>query len=216
MDSGVKQIGSTSKLIIHYPPKLWLGNISKKFPNLKIEITAFVPININPFIGNSMIRIIGIHLDDVLKKLEQQPSLISYSIMKRNPTELTLNTRTKDNFLLKSIVKNGILVQLPVKVIEGTAEFIIDGGRSQIDNFITDLNSKGIKVDIINLTCYTTNIVKAQLTPKQYQIYQSAKKAGYYDTPRKITLTELAAELNLAKSSLSGMLQRIHKKLLGN
>jgi len=48
------------------------------------------------------------------------------------------------------------------------------------------------------------------------EIYLKAKEAGYYDSPRKITLTELAEKIGMAKSSISSILQRIHKKLLGS
>ena len=210
------QAASTSNLIIHYPKQLWLGLLSKDFPHASIQITAFVPIEHDPFVGNSMISIRSVNVQDVIEKLETYPSLISYSVMEKQQDTLIISAHTKDNLLLRAIVKNGLLVHLPVKVSEGTADFIINGSRGGIDNFISDLNQKGIQVDIKSLGHFTNDIINHQLTTKQHQVYFAARKAGYYDKPRKITLTGLAEQLGMAKSSLSTMLQRIHNALLGN
>ena len=207
---------STSKLIIHYPPKLWLGNISKKFHYANIKITAFVPIQQDPFVGNSMISIQSNLLEKILADLENEPSLLAYSIMERDNNAAIISTRTKDNLLLRAIVKSFILVKLPVKVYDGKAEFIVNGTRSNIDEFIADLYDHGIKVDIMNLGQFSDNLKNLQLTSRQYEVYQEARKLGYYDHPRKLTLTALADHLGMAKSSLSSMLQRIHNALLGN
>lgn len=210
------QTASTSNLIIHFPPQLWLGQLSKDFPHANIQITAFVPIEQEPFIGNSMICIRSSQITEIMAHLENYPSLLSFSVMERDHHTLILSTRTKDNLLLRSIVKNGILVSLPVEVTSGTAKFIVNGGRSNIDQFISDLTSRGLTVDIRSLGHFSDDPISLKLTAKQHQIYLEAKEAGYYDNPRKISLTKLAEKLGVAKSSLSSMLQRIHNALLGN
>lgn len=207
---------STSRLLIHYPPQLWLGNISKKFPFFNIQIIAFVPISHEPFIGHSLIQISGINPYNILEAVKVEPSLIHFSVMKEAKTEIVLSTQTKDEFLLRAIIKNMILVSLPVKVYDGKAEFRINGERSHIDGFIQDLANKGMKIEILQLGGYTKDPCVDILTVKQYEIYQKVRSLGYYDSPRQISLTELAEKLEVAKSSLSTMLQRIHKKLLGS
>ncbi len=206
---------TTSKLLIHFPDKLWLGQLGREYPYYQFEIRAFVPISHDPFIGNSLITITGHNPSQLLKRLDTHPSLMSYSIMEQTDTLLSVNTQTKDQFLLMSIVKNFILVHLPFKITDGIAEFIVSSTRENIDNFIHALTSKGLKVEIKSIGHFSEDLLKKELTSRQFFIYQEAKKAGYYDAPRKITLTELASTLEIAKSSLSSMLQRIHSKLLG-
>ncbi|UYP44069.1 hypothetical protein NEF87_000354 [Candidatus Lokiarchaeum ossiferum] len=206
---------TTSKLLITFPNKLWLGELSREFPYFQFEIKAFVPISHDPFIGNSLITITGHKPSQILPKLDTHPSLVKYSIMEQNESFISINTQTNDQFLLMSIVKNLILVQLPFKIANGIAEFIISSTRENIDKFIDDLTSKGISVEIKSIGHFSEDLLKEELTSRQFFIFQEAKKAGYYDVPRKITLTDLAQNLDIAKSSLSSMLQRIHNKLLG-
>ncbi|MHA1341426.1 MAG: helix-turn-helix domain-containing protein [Promethearchaeota archaeon] len=71
-------------------------------------------------------------------------------------------------------------------------------------------------VEVRSIGKYKDDFLKDLLTARQLEIYLKAKEAGYYDSPRKITLTELAEKIGMAKSSISSILQRIHKKLLGS
>lgn len=52
------------------------------------------------------------------------------------------------------------------------------------------------------------------LTPRQADLLRRAMAAGYFEVPRKITLTALAHNLGMAASSLSEGLAIVEKKLL--
>ena len=212
----MEKAGSSSTLILNLPDKLWLGKLSREFPYFYFQISSFMPINQEPAIGNSLIKITGRNPKRLLEKIKSHPSLVSLQLLEDNPTSITIETQTKDQFLLRSMVKNRILVKLPVIVESGNAVFNIIATRNNIDEFVQDLTTKkGIQVKIKKLGNYTDDFLELNLTERQYFIYKKAKESGFYDSPRKINLTELAKELNLAKSSLSSILQRIHKKLLG-
>ena len=55
-----------------------------------------------------------------------------------------------------------------------------------------------------------------QLTEKQYETILAAYEAGYYDVPRKITLKQLADELDVSHQALSERLRRGHGVLMAN
>ena len=207
--------GSSSTLSITLPDKLWLGKLSREYRMGRFQIISFIPIKQEPAIGNSLIKISGINPEKVLSEIRKHPSLVSVKVMERGPTHITVETQTKDQFLLRALIKNKILVQLPVEIELGRAKFNIYAQRENIDQFIEDLNAKGMKVEINNLGYYKDDFLKLSLTERQLFIYKTARETGFYESPRKINLTTLAEHLGLAKSSLSSMLQRIHKKLLG-
>lgn len=54
------------------------------------------------------------------------------------------------------------------------------------------------------------------LTEKQQDALVTAWEAGYYETPRKATLSEIAEELHITQQSLSNRLRRGHQMLIGN
>jgi predicted DNA binding protein len=208
--------GSTSRLVIHLPDKLWLGEFSRKYSHFRFEILSFIPISQDPFVGNSLIKITGTNPQQLLLHLENHPSMQGFFMMDESPTHITLNTQTRDDYLLKALIRNQILVKLPVIIDHGDAIFNVHSTRENIDNFIEDLNRKEIKVELRILGTYSEDSLSDSLTPRQMEIFRKAKELGYYDSPRRISLTELAEKLDIAKSSLSSMLQRLHKKLLGS
>ncbi len=91
----------------------------------------------------------------------------------------------------------------------------ISSSRENIDKFINDLTQRGLKVELRNIGNYSKKVFENELTSRQFTIFSKAKSLGYYDVLSRITLTDLAKNLQMAKSSLSTMIQRIHNKLLG-
>ncbi|MFX1519753.1 MAG: helix-turn-helix domain-containing protein [Promethearchaeota archaeon] len=51
------------------------------------------------------------------------------------------------------------------------------------------------------------------LTKKQKEVIRTAFELGYYDFPRRITLTQLSEKLNMSPSTLSEILRTAHKKM---
>ena len=52
------------------------------------------------------------------------------------------------------------------------------------------------------------------LTERQKEVIRTAFELGYYDFPRKITLTQLSEKLNMSPSALSELLRTAHKKIV--
>lgn len=52
------------------------------------------------------------------------------------------------------------------------------------------------------------------LTPRQREILLRAVHGGYYEYPRRITLTDLAREIGIAKSTLSESLIMIERTVM--
>jgi hypothetical protein len=208
-------MGSKAKIAIHMPNKLWLGEISRKHPAFEFRITAFVPIKTDPFVGNSLVSITGFQTSIVVQSMKNHPSLKEFHILKESSCCIDVETRTLDPFLLQAIVRSSILVNLPVVVQNGIAHFEISGTRENINEFIEFLESKNINCELKEIGEFSQN-TDYLLTPRQQVIYDAAKKSGFFEVPRKINLTELALQLNMAKSTLSSMFQRIYAKLLGS
>jgi len=209
--------GTRSKVKITFPDKLWLGELSRKYPLFQFEVKSFIPISQDPFIGNSWITIHGINPVQILFFLKIHSSLKSYFVLEEATDHITINTQTNDALLLRSIINNNILIQFPIWIEKGEAEFeLLSRSRENIDVFIEELQFHGINIILKTIGTYKDEINSHQLTSRQRDMYQKAKKAGYYESPRKITISELAQKENISKSTLSTLLQRIHKKLLGN
>ena len=105
------------------------------------------------------------------------------------------------------------MILYPILVKEGNIRIETITNRSKVDDFLTELEKKGIKASIGRIG-YKFN--PTLLTQRQNEILNIAHEKGYFDIPRKISLTEFANSLNISKSALSETLRRIFKRLSEN
>jgi predicted DNA binding protein len=54
------------------------------------------------------------------------------------------------------------------------------------------------------------------LTPKQHEALETAWKMGYFESPRRATLEDVAAEIGISRQSLSQRLRRAHNAWIEN
>ena len=77
---------------------------------------------------------------------------------------------------------------------------------------LTDLERAGHKVTILKVGKFTQQI--DVLTENQERIFWLALKSGFFDYPRQIGLTELAAKLGVSPATLSEIMRRGTRRLL--
>ena len=74
------------------------------------------------------------------------------------------------------------------------------------------LDDRNVEYEILSITD-GYNVLDS-LTARQREILTAAIKNGYYDNPRECTLTDLADELDVNKSVISGVLHRAEGEII--
>jgi predicted DNA binding protein len=82
--------------------------------------------------------------------------------------------------------------------------------REALTTFRTALREEGVRFTTLSLTSTEVPDTGAPygLTPKQTDAVLAALEAGYFDTPRRVTLAEIAPELGISQQALSDRLHR--------
>lgn len=106
---------------------------------------------------------------------------------------------------LRPLVDLGVVPRTPFEVRDGWVEWTVEGSREQMRELVNRFRSDEIPHRLLSTRSTTVRL----LTPRQREVFEVASREGYWDVPRRINLTELAALLNVAKSTLSNQLQRI-------
>lgn len=90
--------------------------------------------------------------------------------------------------------------------------------RAQFHTFCDRIAEEDISFQLLRLNELDAAPTGFQygLTPKQNEAMLTAWRMGYYATPRKVTLEEIATELGISQQSLSQRLQRGYNTLLRN
>jgi hypothetical protein len=103
-------------------------------------------------------------------------------------------------------------LELPLKIVDGRADLELTAAQSRLSELTAQLEEFGMSYEVEYLRQSPTS--SDLLTRRQRALLVEAVDRGYYDTPRGCTLTELADELDLAKSTLSERLHRIEEKVM--
>ncbi|MFX1365652.1 MAG: helix-turn-helix domain-containing protein [Promethearchaeota archaeon] len=205
---------SLARIKIKFPDQIWISEIFNNYPDIKMEISHFLPYDLEESIGNSLIEILHYDIDSIIEEIKNHPSVFELSILEKEENKVKFNVKTKDPYLLYAIIKCGVLVNFPVRVEEGYAYWRLISSRDRIDQLLTLFEEKNISYDLlrIGVSPYTIEDDKSKLTFDESNILDKAISSGFFEIPRKISLEELANELGKSKSALSVMLRKIIKK----
>ncbi len=205
---------SLARIKIKFPEQLWISEIFKNFPDIKMEISHFLPYDLEKSIGNSVIEIMHYNVASILEEVSNHPSVFELSVLEKEENKIKFNVKTKDPYLLYAIIKCGVLVDFPVRVEEGFAYWRLISSRDRIDQLLTLFEEKNINFELlrIGISPYNIEDEKYKLTLDELNILDKAISSGFFEIPRKISLEELANEMGKSKSALSVMLRKIIKK----
>jgi len=205
---------SLAKIKIKFPDKIWISELFRKFHDIRMEISHFLPYDLEKSIGNSIIEIWHYDLDSIISTIKMHKSVFEFSILEQEENRIKINVKTFDPFLLYGIIKCGVLVNFPVKVKEGYAYWKLISTRERIDQLLTLFENRGIDFELLRIgnSPYDIDESASNLSFEENKILEQAINSGFFEVPRKISLEELANNLGKSKSALSVMLRKIIKK----
>jgi len=128
-----------------------------------------------------------------------------------------------DDMVCPTLLEHGFVHNAPVRIENGREEwqvcFVDD--RSEIDAALDRVRKDaGAEVSIDSITTSEAAATTARdqrldtLTAKQRDVFEHAREAGYYEWPRKCDTRELAADLDVSKTTLLEHLRKAEVKLL--
>jgi predicted DNA binding protein len=90
--------------------------------------------------------------------------------------------------------------------------------RDQLTDFQEYCNEMNIRFELSQLheITYPRTGARYGLTPKQNEALVRAWEMGYFESPRESSLTDVADDIDIAPSTLSGRLRRAHAELIAD
>ncbi len=113
---------------------------------------------------------------------------------------------------IKPIREVGVIPQSPFVVRDGWVDWTIECSAESSRNLVQLLRDDSIPYRVKSTRSTGTRM----LTPRQRIVFDSAMNEGYWDSPRRITLSALANLLNVSKSTLSVQLHKIEGVVLNS
>jgi predicted DNA binding protein len=198
-----------ANITITIPDGVWIGDISRAHPPVSIRILNAVAVDDG---GVGLAEITGADLEDVVADIHSKEAVIELDILQRYKETVLVQFETTMPLLLLPLQDSGVPLTMPFTIREGKAEWALTAPQHRLSALSTQLDEFGIP--------FTVNEVQQHIEPKQLltdtqlRIVQAAVEQGYYDTPRRCSLTELAENLGCAKSTCSETLHRAEEEIV--
>jgi predicted DNA binding protein len=163
-------------------------------------------------VGVGLLEITSREMRAVLTAIEDHEGIDSVELLQAGDDEALVQFETSQPFLLMAVRNSMIPLELPLKIVDGQADLELTAAQSRLSELTTQLEAFGLpyQVEYLRQSPTTSEL----LTETQRALLLEAVERGYYDTPRRCTLTDLAGEVGVAKSTLSERLHKIEEKLV--
>lgn len=196
-------------LTITIPDTLWIGSITRAHPDAEFRILSAVS---GEETGVGLVEISATDLDTVLSAIQAVPETRDLNVLGRKGTTGLVQFETTEPTLLFPIVGSGIPLEMPFELQNGQAIWEITTSQERLSQLGEELSAFQIQytVEEVRYTLETETL----LTDRQLSLVKTANDAGYYDSPRTATLTEVANAADIAKSTCSETLQRAEGKII--
>jgi len=179
-----------------------------RHPDIRIDVLA------HSFTENAMLVDLRVHTDDLqtwIDEMRAAEGVIDVKPLGRAQKASTVRVVFKKHDFFVLLNELHVILRTPATIKDGYSEVIMVGPDESIKRLIKMFPPPQLQVEAV----YENEREDvAILTPRQTDIFHKAMAAGYFDVPRRVTLTELAARVGVAVSSLSEMLAVVEKKLL--
>lgn len=198
-----------AELTISIPGDVWIGTVTRDHADAKVRVLAAM---VDGEVGTGLLELSGSTVDGVLGALQERDEVSSITVLSQGQDKMLVQFETTDPLLLFPIMGSGVPLEMPFDIVGGNAHWTVTASRQHLSELGEQLEAFEIPFTVESVTHQVeTNHL---LTDRQESIVRAAVEHGYYDTPRRCSLTELADELGLAKSTASETLHRAEEKIV--
>lgn len=198
-----------ARLELTLPENMWIGELTRQYSDATFEILAALP---DKGDGVAMTEITSEQLDELLADMEAYDEVTSLDVLNKTEDRALVQFETTLPLLILAARDSGVPLELPFNLSNGRAVWELKASSDRLTMLSDQLEQFGISftVDYVQYNVEDTPL----LTPAQQEIIQKALEMGYYDTPRQCSLTDLAEEMDRAKSTVSETMHRAEEKII--
>lgn len=198
-----------ARLVVDLPDGPWIADVSRTFPDAKFQVLAALPGD-GP--GFALVWITAPDVDQVLVDMHDHETITELSVLQRTDHEATIQFETSTPLLLMAAKRSGVPIEMPVEIEDGEATIDVTGAHDRLSELGSQFQELGLEFQVVFIQ---ERLQSSQLlTEKQQEVVLVAVEQGYYDTPRKCSLTEVAEHIGIAKSTACETLHRAEEVIV--
>ncbi|DAC69331.1 MAG TPA: hypothetical protein D7I13_02355 [Candidatus Poseidoniales archaeon] len=190
------------RIEVRLPDGHWAGDVTRANPTEVLRIEKHMPLGR----GRGTARISG--GPSLYTSIDAHPKIEALrELDQRHPS---VDISAGGGGFLRPLIDVGVIPNTPFEVRDGWVEWTIECTQIKAKNLIQRFREDGLPHRLLSTRSSSTEL----LTPKQRQVFELALREGYYDVPRRTSITEMARLLGVAKSTLSAQMHRMEAAVM--
>ncbi|MFB6082092.1 MAG: helix-turn-helix domain-containing protein [Halanaeroarchaeum sp.] len=201
-----------AKLTVAVPTDTWMYDASTTHPEATFRVlTALVD-------GESAFGLLEVVTEDplsLLGDLREYDDLTTVELVSADDRTAVVHIETTETALLDPAAAAGVPLQTPFLIESGTVEWELTTPDDRLSDLGAHLDDAGLsyQVEYVKRNGETAVAPEAVLTGRQAEVLALALDRGFFDIPREATVSDVAAALDISKSTASDILRRAQRNL---
>jgi len=199
------------KVRFEIPHEVFLYTISRAHP----ELVGTIPTSQNLPDGRVLAEfdVAGPHAYDLGQEIGDLPGVLAVTRLTPSGQLTRFNVVLKEPSYIHLANELEVLLRYPRLVENGEYTVEVAARLSQLRKLVDGLRQISPFVRVLRFSADPMRSSPHRLSPHRSALLRQALSAGYFDVPRRITLTGFAHRLGRSKSSVSRALALIEKEL---
>jgi len=195
---GVQQV----RIEVRLPEGHWAGDVTRSHPSAVLRIDEHMPLQKGRGTAKASCT------EDIVSTVGGHAGIEEVRALGKQ--QFAVDIIAGGGGFLKPLLKVGVIPHTPFEVRDGWVDWTIACAQGKVRALVAGFNDEHIPYRLVS----TRGVSSRMLTPRQRLVFDAATQEGFYDVPRRISLTALAAKLDVAKSTLSAQLHRIESTVI--
>ncbi len=200
------------RLRVPLPNSAWIARFSQLHPELRIEILSRLDLDRRRSLTEVQLR--TPETDPWAEEIRALPQVEEVEVLESGLDRVHLRVVHRSSGFVPIFRELHLMRRFPFEIRAGVASWVIVAPEAKIRLLLRRLEERAPGATLESVRHSDPEQSSGPLTARQADLLRRALAAGYFEVPRKITLTGLARHLEMAPSSLSEALAIVEKKLL--
>lgn len=190
---------------VDLPSSAWIDTVSRSFPAADFRVVTVLA---GEDTGIALVHVRAENPMPVLAAIQGADDVVTAELFWAEGDQALVQVEANAPPLLVPLWRAGVPVELPFDAAAGRATWSVTTSQKRLTAFRRALDDAGVEYDVEFVQGVTDAPADRVLTPRQREVLETAQSLGYYETPRDVTLTDVAAALDISKSNCSELLHR--------
>jgi len=200
-----------AKITITIPETMWIAVASTAYPDVTFRV---ISTQYDDGTATGLFEIEGDDVLQILARANEKNDITGMDLLWKNAEKTVVQIETDNPLLLLPVSRVGVPLKTPFVISDGVASWEVFTSHSKLSELADEFDELGIPYDLESVQEFDAVEDDAILTARQREVLSTAFEAGYYDTPREASLTEVAESLDVTKSTCSDILHRAEGKII--